>query len=239
MKEYNGKAIIATFFYKHQACSEYTSSMVSTAIILNKLNIKFDYCPVNGNFHMEVVVNCLLTSFLNDDNEATDLICIDSDESWKPEHVVRLLLHDEEIVSGAYLKCNDKKEYTVDVKTAEDGSYLGKVLPDGNCLLEANRVPGGFLKIRKTALQKWVDTFPDNWFWMDGKKVHNFFYNEIKDNRFTGMDYCFSDSMKKAGVQLWVDPILDISHWDVKPYQGTMDKMLRELKERQNEQNKP
>jgi hypothetical protein len=234
MEKYNGKLILATFFYKHQACTEYTASVVATAIILNKLNIKFDYCPINGNFHMEVVVNSLLASFLNDDDEATDLIMIDSDESWKPEHLVRLLLHDKEIVSGAYLKCQDKKEYAVDLKTAEDGSYLGKVTPDGNCLLEAKRIAAGFLKISKTALQKWVKAFPDNWYWMDGKKCYSFFYNKIENNCFTGMDYCFADSMKAAGVQLWVDPVCDIQHWNITSFKGTLDEHLRNLKAEQN-----
>ena len=233
MRTYNGKVIVATFFYKHQAYLEYINSLAASLLALERLKIPFDYWLTSGHFHMEVCVNDVLTRFLNTE-DATDIVIIDSDESWNPENLVRLLMHEEEIVCGAYPQTTpDKRSYPVVFVHDEDGSYMGKMLPDGNCLLEAERIPGGFLKINKTALQKWVDAYPDNWFFVEGRKVFNFFENKVRANTFHGMDFCFSDSMRKCGVKVWVDPIFDIAHWGIVPFKGTLDAYLKAQKANQ------
>lgn len=143
MQEYKGNVVIATFFYKHQTCFDYTHSLAASLLVLDRLKIKHDYWPTSGNFHMEVCVNSVLTKFL-ETPDVTDIIIIDSDESWNPAHLVRLLLHEEDVVCGVYLQTNPEvRKYPVLLKTAEDGSHLGKMLPDGNCLLEASRIPSG------------------------------------------------------------------------------------------------
>lgn len=233
MQNYNGKVIVATFFYKHQAYLEYINSMVASLLVLERLSIPFDYWLTSGHFHMEICVNDVLTRFLNTE-DATDIVIIDSDESWNPQHLIRLLMHNEELVCGVYLQTDPKKRnFPVVFVHGDDGSYMGKMLPDGNCLLEAERIPGGFMKISRTALQRWVDAYPDNWFMVEGRKVFNFFGNRVDDHTFHGMDFCFSDSMRKCGVKIWVDPICDISHWGIVPFNGTLDAHLRAQKANQ------
>jgi glycosyltransferase involved in cell wall biosynthesis len=169
-----------------------------------------------------------------EEEDATDILMIDSDESWNPEHLIRLLFHEEDIVCGVYRKCCiDKIDFPVILCTADDGSHLGKMLPDGNCLLEAKRVPAGFLKISKRALKRWVEAFPDRWIWYGEKRVYAFFGNEIRDHSFNGMDFCFTDSMREAGLHVWVDPICEITHWGIYPFKGTLDAKLRALKANQ------
>lgn len=228
MREYNGKVVIATFFYKQQAYLDYTHSLVTSLMVLERMGIKFDYWPVTGNFHMEICVNQTLSRFLRSD--ATDIILIDSDEGWNPESLVRLLLHEEEIVCGVYRFANGEVKYPVVLKTDDDGSYLGQMLPDGNCLLEAEKIPGGFLRISKAALEKWVRKFPDNWLHPEDEKVYTFFINEVRDHTFHGMDFCFGERMRDAGVRIWVDPTCEIAHWGMMPFKGTLDAYLRAKK---------
>lgn len=233
MQGYDGKVIIATHFYKHQAYLEYCSAMVATALALERLGVKFDIWFISGHFHMEVCVNDTLTKFFNND-EVTDIILVDSDESYEPEHLINLLLHKEEVVCGVYRTCEPLNiNFPVMLKTDKDGSHIGKMLPNGNCLLEAERIPGGFLKISKSALRKWVATHPDDWFYSEGRKTYNFFTNKIIDHVFTGMDFCFTDSMRDCGITVWVDPMCKISHWGVSEYKGTLDAHLRLLKQTQ------
>lgn len=224
--------VICSFFYKHNCLQEYAASMVGTAMILERLGIKYDYWSVAGNFHMDYVVNSNIQKFL-DHPEATDLLIIDVDESWNPQHLVRLLLHEEECVCGVYLQTNREptmRKYPVLLKTDEEGHHLGKMLPDKNCLLKADKMPSGFLRIKKTALEKFVKAYPDDWYWSDEKKVHIFFQNEVRDHVFHGMDFVFTEKLKACGVDLWVDPICDISHWGPMEYRGTLDEYLRALK---------
>ena len=223
--------VICSFFYKHNCLQEYAASMVGTTMVLERLGIKFDYWSVAGNFHMDVVVNSHLQKFL-DHPEATDIIIIDTDESWNPQHLVRLLMHEEEAVCGVYLQTNPvERKFPVVLETApDDGSQIGKMLPDGNCLLRALKVPSGFLRLKRSALEKYVQAYPDDWYWSDEKKVQIFFQNEVRDHVFHGMDFVFTEKLRKCGVDLWVDPICDVSHWGPAEYRGTLDAYLRNLK---------
>ncbi|MFA5240545.1 MAG: hypothetical protein WC476_12680 [Phycisphaerae bacterium] len=232
---YSGKLIIFTTFYKQQALSCYCDSLFQTAVLLERLGIKNDYWSNRGDFHVERSVNKALTAFLNSD--ATDLIIIDSDEEWRSQDIVRLLMHEEEIVSGSYRTITPAIRYLGELKTAEDRAYLGRLLPDGNALLEAHRIPGGFLRIKKSAIKKYVDAYPDDYFFqeVDGKeeKVYPFFWNEIKDHIFYGMDYALSEKWTAIGLKLWIDPMIEISHWGLTEYKGNLDKYLRVKKDLQ------
>jgi hypothetical protein len=230
MRKYEGKVVIASFFYKQQAYLDYTHSLTATVLVLERLGIKFDYWPISGNFHMELCVNETLSKFLRDE-DATDIVLIDSDEGWNPESLVRLLMHEEDIVCGVYKLTNPAEvKYPVILKTAEDGHHLGRMLEDGNCLLEALKIPGGFVKISKEALRKWVEKFPDNWLHPESQKIYTFFLNEVRDHTFHGMDFCFAERMREAGVRIWVDPMCDVIHWGPVPFKGTLDSHLRAMK---------
>lgn len=227
--------IIISFFYKHTCLQEYTASLIGTAMVLERMKIKWDYWSVRGNFHMDFVTNAHMQKFL-DTPGTTDLMIIDTDESWNPQHLVRLLLHEEEAVCGVYLKtCRDDPRFPVALETApDDGTPIGRLLPDGNCLLKANRVPGGFLRLKRSALEKYAKAYPDEWVFDEGRKIPLFFKNEVRDHVFHGMDFVFTSKMREAGIDLWVDPICDVSHWGMTEFRGTLDEHLRGLKTMQD-----
>ena len=236
MEAYTGKLIIFTTFYKQQTLSCYCDSLFQTAVLLERLGIKNDYWSNRGDFHVERSINTALTAFL--DSDATDIIIIDSDEEWRSQDIVRLLMHDEEIVGGSYRTTMPKIRYLGELKTAEDGAYLGKMLPDGNALLEAYRIPSGFMRIKKSAIKKYVDAYPDSYFLseIDRKetKIYTFFWNEIKDHIFYGMDYALSEKFTALGIKLWIDPMIQIGHWGLTEYKSDLDKYLRMKKDLQD-----
>jgi hypothetical protein len=230
---YDGKLLFYTNFYKYQTIAPYCKSLIETMYLLYNLGINCDYKAIRGDFHIERALNDTLSRFMEDET-ATDLMMIDSDESWDAKDIVKLLLRPEEVVTGTYVLTNGSNEYVSVLKTDEDGSYLGKILEDGNALLEALRVPGGFMRIKRSALKKIVDKNPDDYFDLPSGKAYKFFWNEINNHQFIGMDYAFSDKLRDAGVQLWVDPTIKVSHWGIKEYPGDLDKRLRELKAEQD-----
>ena len=239
MIPYTGKLVIFTTFYKQQALSCYCDSLYQTAVLLERLGIKNDYWSNRGDFHVERSINKALTAFLTSD--ATDLLIIDSDEEWRSQDIVRLLMHKEEIVGASYRTTTKVPRYLGELKTAEDGSYLGRILPDGNALLEAYRVPSGFLRIKKSAIQKYVDAYPDDYFFQDidgmAEKVYPFFWNEIKDHIFHGMDYALSDKWRSIGLRLWIDPMIQIGHWGLTEYKADLDTYLRVKKDLKDGEN--
>ena len=222
LKDYTGKLIITTPMYEHKAYAAYVKSLVDTAIVLTKTNIQFEYWPGAGDFHVERAVNNVLNRFLHSD--ATDILMIDSDEGWNVEGVLRLLIHPEEVVSGVYRMKNNWMNWTAQVRQPPQGRELG----DGTALLIADRLPGGFLRIKKTALEKIARVIPERY--MDGEmSTVPFFLTKIKDGLFTSCDYVFSDYCKQAGVPLWVDPDITIGHFGVTEYQGNYDQYLKGL----------
>lgn len=229
---YTGKLILGTSFYQSQAHSGYTHSMVATVAVLEKLGVRWDFWPVSGDFHVERAVNNMLGRFLNDP-EATDFLLIDSDESWDVQAVIRLLMHPEEVVGCGYRMKNNWERYTCTLKS-EDGVPIGKMLKDGTVLLAADRLPGGFLRLRRSALEKFVAAYPDEWFWEGNKdnptKVPAFFISTVRDHQFFSCDYDFCEKLKAIGVDLWVDPNADIAHHGMTAYPGNLDKYLRNEK---------
>ena len=121
---YRGKVVLFTTFYKHQAYAGYCHSLALTAMVFAKLGIEWDYWPYSGDFHVERACNKALTNFLASD--ATDFVCIDSDEAWNTEGLYRLLTRPVEIVGGAYKKTNAWDEYTVSLKTDARRRRLAK-----------------------------------------------------------------------------------------------------------------
>jgi len=228
MKGYDGKVILFTTFYNRQTISSYAESLYKTALVLERLDIKQDYWNSEGGFHIEIAIDQALTRFAESD--ATDFIMIDSDEAWNPAAIVMLLIHEEPIVCGTYRKKNAWAEYIGDFKKTEDGHVMG-VQKNADCILiEANRVPAGFLRLKKEVVLKYIETYPDDYYYVAGVKTYSFFKNEIKNHNFTGMDYCLCDKFKEMGYQLWIDPALEIDHFGIIEHKGNFDKYLKGLK---------
>lgn len=224
---YNGKIIIFTTFYNRQTISDYTESLYKTALVLERLGIKQDYWSSEGGFHVEMALDESLTKF--SESDATDILIIDSDEAWNPESVVKLLLHKAPIICGTYRKKNAWTEYIGNFKKNDEGYFLGQQVNDMP-IIEADRVPAGFLRIKKEVILRYIAVYSDNYYYINNKKIYSFFMNEIKNHQFTGMDYCFCDKLKSLGYKLWVDPALEIDHFGIIEHKGNFDKYLKGLK---------
>lgn len=229
--KYDGKLIIFSSFYQWLSYANYTVSMVRTAAVLNALGINWDYWPHVGDFHIERAINGTLARFINDP-AATDILMIDTDQGWDPEDVVRVLLHDEEIVAGTYRMKNRWHEYN-GVLCLRDGVPIGKMLADGTALLEAERVPAGFLRIKKAALLRFAEAYPKARVLED--EVVTTFFERIAEHdgrhesapTMFSQDMAFSKRWRDIGGKLWIDPNLKIRHGGYVEHKGDLDAHLR------------
>ena len=230
MKNYDGKLILFTTFYEHRAYSPYIQSMVETVAVLNKLDIAWDYWPSHGSFHLERAINDALTRFMNDE-EATDILLIDSDESWDAAGLVRLLTYDDEAVGGTY-RMKNRWEHYISFVHSREGHPVGKMLPDGTALLRTDAIPGGFMRLKKSALRKYHDAYPElRVNEKDGDRESTatlFFEAKVVDGMFHSHDVMFCRRLREIGVELWIDPMIKIDHWGITRYAGDYDKFLRE-----------
>lgn len=222
---YQGKLAIFTSFYSHIAYAPYIRSLATTLGVLSKLGIDHEYLMRPSDFHIERAVNNTLTEVM-ERGDFTDILTIDSDESWEAADVVRMLTYPEEIVGAAYRMKNKWEDYTGSIMY-EDGLPLGRMLPDGKPLLRASRVAGGFMRTKVSALRKFHDAYPDlRSEEPDGVKTQ-FFTRILRDGVMHCQDMAFSRLMGECGVELWIDPSIKVGHWGMTCYDGDFSAHLR------------
>lgn len=231
---YTGKVVLFTTFYEYRAYAPYTKALVFTCGLLERLGIKWDYWQRAGDFDVDNAINCTLTKFMQDE-EATDFLMIDSDEHWKPEDVVRLLTHPEEIVAGAYRMKHNWSHYVV-VPKEVNGTPVGKILPDGTALVEAERLPAGFLRLKKSAVRKFHDAYPELRYNEPEGEVTAFFERFRVNGSRHSEDFGFSRRWREIGGQLWIDPMIKIDHYGLTEYPGDYDAYLKGRKQRERDE---
>lgn len=224
---YHGKVVIFTAFYDYKGYAPYITSMIQQAIWLERLGIEWDYWHIYGDFHFDRALNQAMTNFMESD--ATDIILIDSDLKWSADAVLRLLTHDVDVVAGSYRMKNQWEQYTgIPARDEATGQVRGKILKDGTALVKADRVTGGFTRFRKSALQRFADAHPELHY-ADGQgQSVGFWHSAISDGLFHSHDYIQSKRWLEIGVDLWIDPNMDLTHYGTLGYPGNLDKFLRD-----------
>jgi glycosyltransferase involved in cell wall biosynthesis len=220
---------LATPFYMSQEYSHYGTSMIATCTMLTQAGIDWELLHVNGDSYVDRAKNTLLANFLESD--CTDLLMIDSDEQWHPTAVSRLLQHPEDIVAALYPFKNNWGAFVGNPLINEiDGtrSYAGyRELADGSCLLEAWNVGGGFLRIKRAALERFQDRYSDDvyvddyaWPGRAGRTYTQFFSCEVVNHQRYGEDTNFCRRLREMGERIWIDPNITIMHYGIKGWEG-------------------
>lgn len=237
------KVVLATPFYMQQENSNYGTSMIYTCRMLTEAGIPWELIRVEGDSYVDRAKNTIVANFLEGDG--TDLIMIDSDESWQPTAISRLLQHTEDIVAGAYPFKNRWGQFAgnplVEVKEGKL-QYSGyRELSDGSCLLEAYSIAGGFLRVKRAAFERFADFYPndiyqDDYAWPDraGRIYTAFFECGIHEFFRYGEDSNFSRKMRDAGIKIWIDPNITIRHHGMHSWEGNLHQhLLRPPEERE------
>lgn len=123
--------------------------------------------------------------------EVEYILFIDSDLSFPPDSINRLLAHDKDIVGATYIR--RREPYNVLGFPPDDE----EILPGQKGLTEMVRMPFGFMLIRT----KVFADVPRPWF------VTSF---SVEDDGWTSEDYKFCDQAIAHGYKIWCD--LDLSH---------------------------
>ena len=92
---------ILTPCYGNMCHVNYTSSLLSTTNLLNQYNIRYEITFCRNDSLISRARNNLVAKAMNNP-QMTHMIFIDSDITWKPIDVIRLLLDDKMIVGGIY-----------------------------------------------------------------------------------------------------------------------------------------
>ena len=154
----------------------------------------------------------------------------------------------EEVIGGSYPVKNAWEAWTsIPHWQQENGKNVlkGRPLPDGSALIEALVLAGGFLRIKRSVLEKFRESYPDLWYAEPtsspdepNKKFTQFFGAEAIDHRFYGEDHMVSKKLRDLGIKMFIYPNVDIIHWGYKPFGGNYDKFLKKQYQEQAEKAK-
>ena len=223
------------------ACGEpYLRSMVELSGFLAKSNINYMFTTLVNESLVSRARNKILRKFL--DSDATHLFFIDSDIRFNYADVVRLVLHDKDVVVGAYpLKIFDvdklvgKRFNSVEeirratsryvtnfVFKDEEAESRGELdVVDG--LVEVYDAGTGFMCIKREVVERMIVELPETMYIAERDTLPSWALFDTlidEDRRYLSEDYTFCRRWQKLGGQVWLDPSVKLDHFGSIVYSG-------------------
>ncbi len=159
------------------------------------------------------------------DAQADVIVFIDHDVAWEPGDLLKLIETEGEVVSGLYRFKKEPEEFMGSLIPNEDGTPI--VREDGALL--AHSIPAGFLKITKSAANKFIEAYPELLYGERHKPHIDLFNHGAHNFVWYGEDYAFSRRWREKCGKIWVVPDLNLTHHGDKPYPGNFHQfMLRQ-----------
>jgi hypothetical protein len=189
----------------------------SVAWDLSSKDIAADLLLLQDGCHVDDNRNFMVWKFLQ--TKCTDLLFIDADTVGPKSNVVDILKFDRDVVAGLYPYKSDELNFPVRLLPK------GVVYEDDGCV-EVEAVPTGFLRMRRSVLEKLRDAVP------------GFYNKEVKEpsdpipeifrretvpgiGRMSG-DFIFCQKWRELDGQIYVDPTLHFQHIGHKSYCGNV-----------------
>lgn len=132
--------------------------------------------------------------------EASCIIFVDADISWRRGELARLASLPQDVIGGTYR-----------AKTREVRFHVREpAIPFGQFYKVAG-LPGGFLKISRQALNRInAPKYEDG----AGTVLIDYFPTGLRDGVFYGEDFGFCRLWSEAGGTVWLDPQIKLRHHD-------------------------
>lgn len=159
------------------------------------------------------------------DTKADAVVFIDHDISWRPQDLVKLIEAEGDVVAGTYRFKKDAEEYMACIVTDAEGYPV----PHADGLMRADKVPAGFLKVTKEAVDRFMGAYPELIYGHRYNPSVDLFNHGAHNGVWYGEDYSFSRRWRECGGEIVLIPDLDLTHHGDKPYPGNFHRfMLRQ-----------
>lgn len=205
------KLMIATPAFSGKVDIPYAVSLASTLLLLAKQNIGVQFMLVPSGSLLVAERNSLVEAFWESD--CTHMLCIDSDLGWPAEAVLAMLHSGKEFVAGVYPARGAEKTFLFRPERNPDETLVTE-----KHLIKMQYIPSGFMLLAKSTIEKMRKAHPDLKFEPKDKSAINarsgycFFNTEVWEGEFWGEDFVFCRKAREAGVEIWVDPLIQFDH---------------------------
>lgn len=213
--------VTATPTYTGKVEADYAGSLAVASMHLALRGALLNPRFAGGFSLVEYARNWLLAEFLSL-KDATHLMWIDDDLYFQPDGIWKLLQRDLDVVCGVYTTKND-------VAPVYPYTALG---PAKDGLQEAERVPGGFMLMKRACIEAVVKRCD----WMEiehngeTRRSPRFFDLLLKHedgrNKLYGEDFIACARLREAGYKVMVETDLTFKHYGRKAWPANLAKTL-------------
>lgn len=241
----------ATPCYGGLVSDQYFLSMFRLSQVLIQYGIKFRITTLRNESLITRARNILTAMFL-EDKDSTHLMFIDADIEFDPDSVIRMLAMNKDIIAGAYPKKTinwDQVKHAVKEGKEDISSYGAdyainlKFVPGTNKVrthfgaVEVLDASTGFFLVKKEAIQKMVNAYPELFYNNDSAIDPRFVpycyalwdtMIDPTDKRYLSEDYTFCRRWQQLGGEVWVDPNTRLNHVGAYTFEGNLKNILRQ-----------
>ena len=207
------KVMIVTPAFDGKVHIPYALSFSHTIQTLANHGIEVQPCLVSSGSLLVAERNRLLEAFWQSD--CTHVLCIDADLGWPAQAVLAMLDTKKEFIAGCYpAREKGNSFFFRPLKNADETLIQDETHKH---LIKMEYVPAGFMLIARSAIAKMRDHFPELYYEpkdirCDTEKTYCFFNTEVWGGEFWGEDYVFCRKARQAGIDIWVDPLIQFDH---------------------------
>ncbi len=218
--------MIAVPSYSGTMCTQFVMSLVKVVNFLSDQKIEFSVNILPGDCFIASARNRLVTEFLS--SPLNNLFFIDDDVGFNLEAFQQILYAptDFEAIAGVYpQKLDGKQSFACEL--VQDESTQEFVNIGG--YFQAKTVPGGFLNLRRSAVEKLRD-HSDTYTWpnLKGELVEHYAIFEAgidhEHKEFIGEDTFLSHRLSHLDIPIFVKADLDFTHDGRKIFKGNLFK---------------
>lgn len=224
--------------YRGMCYGTYATSLVLLAGMCGQQNLALQYQATLSSY-ISTAKNVLANEFLKSEHDY--LLYLDTDIGFDPRDVFIMMEMMEkseiEIMGGTYVTKAIQWE-KVREAAKKDKKDLSKFTSEFavrfkpgmkefkiNEPVEVEAIPGGFLVIKRSALLKFRDKFPERKFRerLNQDPITQFFHSETyPDSAYISEDFWFCDRMRECGVKIYLAPWVKLTHYGEHIFTGNM-----------------
>ena len=156
------------------------------------------------------------------ESDCTDLVFLDADVAWPENHLVELCQFDRDVVAGLYPLKSRQERFPVRL-------LPGDLQAEADGCLEVESVPTGFLRIRRSVLERLAEQAP-KYLRPDDPRgpVPLIFERTLEDQTRWGGDYTFCRKWRAMGGKIYIAPEMVLDHYGEMLFSGSAAGWLRQ-----------
>jgi hypothetical protein len=207
--------------YGGMMCTTTSTSLIRFILLATKINLMWSLETMTNESLVQRGRNSLMAKMASNP-DVTHFMFIDADIEFEPESIIRMLMTEKDIVSGAYPKKCLPIAYNINLE--ENTTVQGP-------LYTVDTAATGFLMYKRKVWQDLVDKHPQ-WKYKDdiglGKQYEPYLYSVFDcyidhNGHYLSEDWAFCRRAKGLGYQIWVDSRVSLNHTGNYTFNGNVE----------------